>query len=284
MKRRIGRTKTSVVAELIVGGNAFEDQSGNPLTSQIKRSEVGPTLDSLLNDVLKPIGIDSFFPLGSTGKKDISGDIDIAIGPVPTSDVKALKILKDSILMGIQRIVGQDKAKLVGQNIGIMYPISGNPESYVQVDVMLSGDPSKTGWLMSGTGSGVKGVYRNLMLSYLAKLRSEERPGTKITLSFPGGVQVMQDNEIVTPRTEDTEAIVSALGISAKPSEITTFEDLVSILSGDSSVSSKLSGFETYISRYLQSPDTSVEAMKAMGALKNALNLRETVRLILRLV
>jgi len=284
MKRRIGKTKTSVVVELIVGGNAFEDQSGNPLTSQIKRSEVGPTLDSLLNDVLKPIGIDSFFPLGSTGKKDISGDIDIAIGPVPTSDVKALKILKDSILKGIQRIVGQDKAKLVGQNIGIMYPISGNPESYVQVDVMLSGDPSKTGWLMSGTGSGVKGVYRNLMLSYLAKLRSEERPGTKITLSFPGGVQVMQDNEIVTPRTEDTEAIVSALGISAKPSEITTFEDLVSILSGDSSVSSKLSGFETYISRYLQSPDTSVEAMKAMGALKNALNLRETVRLILRLV
>lgn len=274
----------SVVVELIVGGNAFEDQSGNPLTSQIKRSEVGPTLDSLLNDVLKPIGIDSFFPLGSTGKKDLSGDVDIAIGPVPTSDAKALKILKDSILMGIQRIVGQDKAKLVGQNIGIMYPISGNPENYVQIDVILSGDPSKTGWLMSGTGSGVKGVYRNLMLSYLAKLRSEERPGTKITLSFPGGVQVMQDNKVVTPRTEDTEAIVSALGISAKPSEITTFEDLVSILSGDSSVSSKLSGFETYISRYLQSPDTSVEAMKAMGALKNALNLRETVRLILRLV
>ena len=267
-----------------MGGNAFEDQSGNPLTSQIKRSEVGPTLDSLLNDVLKPIGIDSFFPLGSTGKKDLSGDIDIAIGPVPTSDAKALKILKDSILMGIQRIVGQDKAKLVGQNISIAYPISGNKNTLVQVDVMLSDDPSKTSWLMSGTGTGVKGVYRNLMLSYLAKLRSEERPGTKITLSFPGGVQVMQDNKVVTPRTEDTEAIVSALGISAKPSEITTFEDLVSILSGDSSVSSKLSGFETYISRYLQSPDTSVEAMKAMGALKNALNLRETVRLILRLV
>ena len=153
-----------------MGGEAF---SG--LTTTIRKEEVAQTLNALLINVLKPVGIDSYVPLGSTGKKAVSGDIDIAIGPVPTSDPKALKAIKDSLLKNIQAVVGADKAKLVGQNIALMVPIAGSTDRFVQVDVMLSGDPQKTGWLMSGTGEGVKGVYRNLMLSYIAKLRSEEQ-------------------------------------------------------------------------------------------------------------
>ena len=69
-----------------MGGEAFKGPDGTPLTTGIKQAEVGPTLESLLRDVLQPIGIKSFVPLGSTGKKPVSGDLDIAIGPVPTSD------------------------------------------------------------------------------------------------------------------------------------------------------------------------------------------------------
>jgi len=265
-----------------MGGEAFKGPDGTPLTTTIKQSEVGPTLDSLLREVLQPIGIKSFVPLGSTGKKAVSGDLDIAIGPVPTSDPKSLKAFKDALLQGIQASVGADKAKLVGQNIGIMFPIVGSPNNFVQVDLMLSSSPENTGWLMSGTGSGVKGVYRNLMLAYIAKLRSEANPGTKITISFPGGAQSMKDGQVVVPRTEDPSTIVATLGLNADPSEINTFEELVSILAMDPELSGKLAGFETYIARYIQDPHTSIEAMKSISALKNALGLMETVRKAIR--
>ena len=178
--------------------------------------------------------------------------------------------------------MGQDKAKLVGQNIGIMFPITGDQDRYVQVDLMLSGAPENTGWLMSGTGSGVKGVYRNLMLAYIAKLRSEANPGTKITVSFPGGIQSIKDGQTVVPRTEDPATIVATLGIPAEPPDINTFEELVTILARDPELSGKLAGYEAYISRYIQDPATSIEAMKAIAALKNATGLMEAVRRYVR--
>lgn len=265
-----------------MGGEAFKGPDGSPLTTGIRREEVSPTLYALLQDILKPVGIDSFVPLGSTGKKDTSGDLDIAVGPVPMGDPKALKAIKDGLLKNIQGIIGADKAKLVGQNIALMIPIMGSHDRFVQVDMMLSGDPEKTGWLMSGTGSGVKGVYRNLLLAYLAKIRSEQRPDTKITISYPGGIQVTEGGVVTTPRTEDANVILSILNIPANPSEITTFEELVSILAGVPDVSGRLPGFEEYIARYLQDPHTAMEAAKAVAALKSAIGLREAVRMILR--
>lgn len=267
-----------------MGGEAFKGPDGSPLTTEIRKSEVEPTLDSLLRDVLKPVGIDSFVPLGSTGKKEVSGDLDIAVGPVPTQDPKALKALKDGILQNIQGVVGKDRAKLLGQNIAIMQPIAGRDDEFVQVDLMLSGNTQHTGWLMSGTGSGVKGVYRNLLLSYLAKIRSEQKPGAKITVAFPGGIQVVENGMTTLQRTEDPSVITSTLGIPAGPTEINRFEDLVTILAGMPDVSDRLPGYEQYIQRYLQDPHTSIEAMKSLEALKSAIGLRETVRKFLRLL
>jgi hypothetical protein len=261
-----------------MGGEAFKSSDGTSLTTGIKREQVLPTLNALLRDVLKPAGVESYTPLGSTGKKSISGDLDIAVGPFPVGDPKKLKAIKDGLLKNIQQIVGADKAKLVGQNIAIMHQISGNSNAFVQVDVMLSGDPQKTGWLMSGTGEGVKGVYRNLLLSFLAKLRSEENPGTKITISFPGGIQAIKDGEVIVARTEDPKAIIYTLKIPGDSSDITTFEGLVDILLKDKSVSERLEGFELYISRYLQDSHTAVEASKAIEAINTARGLNEATR------
>ena len=266
-----------------MGGEAFKGPDGSPLTTGIRREEVAPTLQALLQEILKPVGIDSFVPLGSTGKKDMSGDLDIAVGPIPMDDPKALKAIKDGLLKSVQGIIGPDRAKLVGQNIALMIPIMGSQDRFVQVDMMLSGNPDLTGWLMSGTGSGVKGVYRNLMLAYLASVKSKESGGTtKITISFPGGVQVTQDGVVTVKRTEDPGVIISTLGIPAGPSEITRFEDLVTILAGDPVFSRYLPGYEEYIARYLQDPQTALEAAKAIAALKSAIGLREAVRKVLR--
>ena len=92
----------------------------------------------------------------------------------------------------------------------------------------------------------------------------------------------MRGTDVIVPRTEDPEAIISALGLNTKPSEITTFEDLVTILVSDPSVSNKLPEYETYIGRYLQDPRTALEAQKSLAALKTAQGLRETVRLMVK--
>lgn len=267
-----------------MGGAAFKGPDGEPLTTEIMLEEVRPTLASLLRDVLKPVGIDAFVPLGSTGKKARSGDLDIAVGPIPMDDPKAAKAIKDALLSNIKSIVGPDRAMLLGQNIAIMVPIAGSPDRFVQVDMMLSGNPNLTGWLMSGVGEGVKGVYRNLMLAYLASVKSKESGGaTKITISFPGGIQVTQDGVVTVKRTEDPETIISVLGIPASPSEITRFEDLISILINDPVFSRYLPGFEDYIARYLNDPNPKVagEAQAAISALKNAKGLREAIRRVL---
>jgi hypothetical protein len=265
-----------------LGGEAFKGPDGESLTTSIRREEVEPTLRELLRGVLRPVGIDSFVPLGSTGKRDMSGDLDIAIGPVPTEDPKALKAIKDGLLKSIQGVVGADRAKLVGQNIAIMAPVAGSRDRFVQVDVMLSGNPDLTGWLMSGTGSGVKGVYRNLLLSYIASVMSKESGGTtKVTVSFPGGIQVTEGGVVTLKRTEDPQVILSTLGINARPSETTSFEDLVTILAGDPKFQGALVGYEAYISRYLQDPHTAAEAAKAVAVIKNATGLREAIRRII---
>jgi len=58
------------------GGNVFKAAEGGSETIRIKREDVDPTL-KWLEDIL---GIDLVdFKLGTTGKKETSGDLDIAI-------------------------------------------------------------------------------------------------------------------------------------------------------------------------------------------------------------
>ena len=67
-----------------------------------------------------------------------------------------------------------------------MYPIIDSEEgNFVQIDLMLRSSPEDTAWLMSGTGDDqVKGVYRNLLLAFIAKIRSktDNDPNSKMTI------------------------------------------------------------------------------------------------------
>jgi len=64
------------VRSLNEGGNVFKAPEGGAATIRIKREDVDPTLE-WLEGIL---GIDLVdFKLGTTGKKETSGDLDIAI-------------------------------------------------------------------------------------------------------------------------------------------------------------------------------------------------------------
>ena len=130
--------------------------------------EIEPTLDSLE----KILGIDlKNNTLGSVGKKEFSGDIDIALEIAP-DDIpdfleklknipEVLDIAKSSVIMTKVKIADYDPNKKV----------EGKPRTgYVQVDFM-PGDP---GWLKTfyhaphEKDSKYKGVFRNILVSSIA--------------------------------------------------------------------------------------------------------------------
>lgn len=139
-----------------------------PGVGAIHIDEIEPTLDSLE----KILGIDlKNNTLGSVGKKEFSGDIDIALEINP-EDIPAfveklknipevLDLAKSSVIMTKVKIANYDPKKQV----------EGKPRTgYVQVDFM-PGDP---GWLKTyyhaphEKDSKYKGVYRNILLASIA--------------------------------------------------------------------------------------------------------------------
>lgn len=151
--------------------------------------EIEPTLDSLE----KILGIDlKNNALGSVGKKEFSGDIDIALEVKP-EDIPAfveklknipevLDIAKSSVIMTKVKISDYDPNKKV----------EGKPRTgYVQVDFM-PGDP---GWLKTfyhaphEKDSKYKGVFRNILMSSIAAYLDRKDSEQKISDGRPAQSQ-----------------------------------------------------------------------------------------------
>jgi hypothetical protein len=147
--------------------------------------EIEPTLDKLE----KVLGIDlKNNTLGSVGKKEFSGDIDIALEiapediPVFVEKLKnipeVLDLAKSSVIMTKVKIADYDPNKKV----------EGKPRTgYVQVDFM-PGDP---GWLKTfyhaphEKDSKYKGVFRNILMSSIAAQLDRKESEQKISDGRP---------------------------------------------------------------------------------------------------
>jgi len=145
-----------------------------PGVGAIHRTEIEPTLKKLE----KSLGIDlQNHVLGSVGKREFSGDIDIAldVSPEDTEDfIEKLKrtpeieqVAKTSVIITKTKIQNYDAS------LETDLPRTGT----VQIDFM-PGDP---GWLKTfyhaphETESKYKGVFRNLLLSSIASTMPQEK-------------------------------------------------------------------------------------------------------------
>jgi hypothetical protein len=165
--------------------------------------EIEPTLDSLE----KILGIDlKNNVLGSVGKKEFSGDIDIALEIAP-EDIPAfveklknipevLDLAKSSVIMTKVKIADYDPNKKV----------EGKPRTgYVQVDFM-PGDP---GWLKTfyhaphEKDSKYKGVFRNILMSSIAAHLDRKDSAQKI----PDGRSVQSERYMWSP----TDGLIKVL-------------------------------------------------------------------------
>lgn len=143
-------------------------ESGSlPGVGQIHISEIKPTIKMLE----KTLGEDLYDNmLGSAGKREFSGDIDIAID-IDQEDIPAFidrlkqapnvsDVTKTSVIMTRVKIQNFDESKQSG----------GLRTGYVQVDFMLG----ETEWLKTfyhaphESESNYKGVYRNILLSAIS--------------------------------------------------------------------------------------------------------------------
>jgi hypothetical protein len=239
-----------------MGGNLF------PGTQSINKRYIKSTTESLFNEHLIICGVPKYKFIGSTGKANVSGDIDLCIACSPSN--------KKMLTEKLENRLGKSNVKISGQNIAVKYHIVGFEQAYVQIDLMLAEKHKldDTAWLMSGDSQqGVKGVYRNLMISMLAKKKSETMsPDKKITVSFPGGLAYKTQNgknwKDDGPRETSPTNILKAVGINENPDNIITFSQLVDFMIKDNVLCKYLSDFPDYINSYiLKSPESANRAL-----------------------
>ena len=222
-----------------------------PGVGPIHIDEIEPTLDAL-EKVLKIDLKDNV--LGSVGKKQFSGDIDIAVQVAPEeipelvkkleATPEVLDLAKSSVIMTKVKIVNFDQSKQT------LKPRTG----FVQVDFM-PGDP---GWMKTyyhspaETESKYKGVFRNIMIATIAAVLDRKDSEDKIDDGRPveserwmwspadGLVRIKRTpvpnkagtgftkknkNEIIGQPLKDASAIAKALKLDG-PKDLNSYESL----------------------------------------------------------
>ena len=168
--------------------NKLFEGGSMPGVGPIHINEIEPTLDALE----KVLGIDlKDNVLGSVGKKEFSGDIDVAVQVAPEDIPELVKkieasplvldMAKSSVIMTKVKIVDYDQSKQTTK------PRTG----FVQIDFM-PGDP---GWMKtyyhspSQEESKYKGVFRNLMIATICAMLDRKSSEEKIADGRPVEVE-----------------------------------------------------------------------------------------------
>ena len=165
------------------GGNVFKLADGSEATQRINKADVVPTVQWL--EGLTGLNlVDNM--LGSTGYKETSGDLDLAV------DVS--KISKDVLVQQLlKKGIEPTDIKKTGDSVHLKTPINGNPENgYVQTDFMM-GDPNFQRFSMTGSpeGSPFKGMHRHVLLASIAKAQG-------MKWSYKNGLMDRATNEVIS--------------------------------------------------------------------------------------
>lgn len=202
-------------SNLFEGGNIFKDEAGTVLTKRINRADVIPTIEWL--ETVTGLELTDHL-LGTTGKKETSGDLDIAIDANEVDKNEFATKLADYI----KKQGGDPKQwiKKTGISVHFKTPIKGNEQlGFVQADFMF-GERDWMKWSMTGgrEGSQLKGAHRHMILSSIAKARG-------MKWSFQNGLMNRETNEVIT--RDPNEIAKSLLGQTATAKELQDPEAII---------------------------------------------------------
>lgn len=199
-------------------GNVFKTADGTPLVKRISMDDVFTTVRWLENLTQLPIMHNL---LGSAGKKQSSGDLDVA--------VDSNTITKDQLTSRLLAVSDAASIKRSGISVHFKAPINGDSANgHVQVDFMFVDDMSlaKFGLYSAGDASKFTGTARNILMCSLAKAISNE-----LKYSWQKGLVDTSNNTVITT---DPDAITKVLlGNAYTQRDMDSVETILAVIKSD---------------------------------------------------
>lgn len=209
---------------VLEGGNIWKNELE---TIRIDRQNVVPTVQ-FLEKITGLKLVDNM--LGTTGRKESSGDLDLA--------VDAKKVDKASLQNRLDTWAKANDpnalTKKTGVSVHFRTPINGNPKNgYVQTDFMFLDDIPFAKWSMAQQLSSFPGSARHIIMASVAK-------SLGLKWSFQQGLVDRNTNQVL-PKGRDANYVAKTLfGPKANANTLTTVENMLSALENDPKRDEKL--------------------------------------------
>lgn len=225
--------------KIFEGGNVFKDADGRSLTRRINQTDVKPTL-AWLEELLPGLDL-QHNTLGSTGIKDTSGDLDIA--------VDASQVTKEQLETRLKQWAAShgfkpdEWVKKTGTAVHFLTPITGRPDSgYVQTDFMFLKNVPWSKFVLGAmpADSKYKGKERNVLMNSIAKSMGYK-------LNQIAGIADRATNEIITDDPDQVAKML--LNKTATRQDLASVESILQALSTDPKREEKLADFREHMKR-----------------------------------
>jgi hypothetical protein len=235
------------------GGNVFKDAQGQDVSQRIAQSDVGPTVQWLEALTGLDLTLDKSprdqLPikwLGTTGRKESSGDLDLL--------VNANEIDKDELESRLEAWLahhGVDEQQMhgrlgwivkTGNSVHFRTPINGDPANgFVQTDFMFFDKPSWSQFVLSSDpASAYKGALRNIMLNSMAKAQGYK-------LNQNAGIQDRATNQIISD--DPNQVAKMLLNPQATQDDLYSVESIMAALKNDPKKEAKIADFRAHMER-----------------------------------
>jgi hypothetical protein len=224
---------------LVEGGNVFKDGEGRALTQRINQTDVKSTL-AWLEEMLPGLDLQNN-TLGSTGIKDTSGDLDLAID--------SSQVTKDQLTHRLSQwaishdFKPEEWVKKSGSAVHFKTPINGNPDrGYVQTDFMFLQDVPWSKFVLGAMplDSKHKGRERNVLMNSIAKSMGYK-------LNQNAGIADRATNKLITNDPDRVAKLL--LNRTATRQDLASVETILQALSTDPKREQKLADFRQHMER-----------------------------------
>jgi hypothetical protein len=225
--------------QLSEGGNVFKDSDGQAQTQRINQTDVKTTL-AWLEEMLPGLDLQNN-TLGSTGIKDTSGDLDIAVDTQELTKEQLVAQLTSWALSQKQK--PEDWIKQTGAGIHFKTPINGRPDlGYVQTDFMFLQNVPWSKFVLGAmpADSKYKGRERNVLMNSIAKSMGYK-------LNQIAGIADRNTNKIITDNPDQVAKML--LNKKATQQDLASVETILQALSNDPQRESKLADFREHMKR-----------------------------------
>jgi hypothetical protein len=222
------------------GGNVFKDADGRALTQRINQTDVKSTL-AWLEELVPGLDLQGN-TLGSTGVKDTSGDLDIA--------VDSTQVTKEQMVAQLSRwaqsngFKPEEWIKKTGNQVHFKTPINGRPDSgFVQTDFMFLNNIPWSKFVLGAmpADSNYKGVERNVLINSMAKSL-----GYKLNMTA-GIYDRNPPNKFISDDPDQVAKML--LNKTATRQDLASVETILQALSTDPQREQKLADFREHMKR-----------------------------------